>query len=140
MLEPVVDARAISDLAKTLIERAAAAEPAIRAERDLFHPLVEAYFRDRERALAGVAAPLTTLLLEAARLIWDHLIEQTIRFGGPWPTDPARRLHGDIRIHRLLTEVLVGVGHLPPEQAESLADAIAGAGYPGGAIWLDGAA
>jgi hypothetical protein len=160
MLEPVVDARAISDLAKALIDRAVAAEPAIRAERDLFRPLARAYFRDRERALAGVAAPLTTLMLEAARRIWDHLIEETIRWGGPWPADPSRRLRGDTRIHGLVTEVLTGTGHLPPERVGRLADAIAGfapsgeadpheaypheayphEAYPGEAVWLRGAA
>lgn len=140
MLEPVVDARAISDLAKALIERAAAAEPAIRAERDLFRPLARAYFRDRERALAGVAAPLTTLMLEAARIIWDHWIEETMRWGGPLPADPARRVRGDARIQGLLVEVLTGTGHLPPERAGRLADAIAGAAFSGGSIWLSGAA
>jgi hypothetical protein len=140
MLEPVVDAHAMSNLAKTLIERAAAAEPTIRAERELFHPLAQAYFRDRERALAGVAAPLTTLMLESARAIWDHLIEQTMRRGGPWPTDPSRNLHADAQIHRIITEVLTGTGHLPPERADRLADAIAGAPFTSGAVWLRGAA
>lgn len=140
MLEPVVDACAISDLAGALIERAAAAEPTIRAERDLFHPLTRAYFRDRERALAGVAAPLTTLMLEAARMIWDHLIEETMRWGGPWPADPSGRLHGDARIHHVIMEVLTGTGHLPPERAERLADAVTGGARPGETVWLSGAA
>jgi hypothetical protein len=140
MLEPVVNARAISDLAKALIERATTAEPTIRAERDLFRPLARAYFRDRERALAGVAAPLTTLMLESSRLIWDHLIEETMRRGGPWPTDPSRHLRGDARIHQIVTEVLTTTGHLPPERAGRLADAIAGATFSGGSIWLSGAA
>jgi hypothetical protein len=140
MLEPAVDARAMSDLARALIERAAAVEPAIRAERDLFRPLARAYFQDRERALAGVAAPLTTLMLEAARMIWDHLIEQTMRWGGPWPSDPARRLRGDARIHQVITEVLTGTGHLPRDRADRLADAIVGSTFSGEAGWLRDAA
>ena len=117
MMEPLVDARAISDLAETLIRRAVAEEPAIRAERDLFVPLARAYFRDRERALTGAAVPLTTLMLEAARTILDHRLAERLSAGaGPGP-----------RLHRVVTEALTGPGHLPPDRAERLAGTIVGA-------------
>jgi hypothetical protein len=141
MLEPVVNARAISDLASRLIDRAAAAEPSLRAERELFEALSRAYFRDRERALAGVAAPRTTLLLEAARQICDHLVEESLRWGTPMPVDPVPRLRGDARIHRVITGVLTGSGHLPRERADRLADAITGPAWHGarGLGWSEAA-
>jgi hypothetical protein len=131
MLEPLVNARVISELAARLLDRGAAAEPSLRAEREFFEALSRAYFRDRERALAGVAAPRTTLLLEVARQIWDHLVEESLRWGSPVPADPLTRLRGDARIHRIITSVLTGTGHLPRERAERLTRAITGARAPG---------
>jgi hypothetical protein len=128
MLEPVVNPRAITDLAGLLIDRAAAGEPAIHAERDLFEPLARAYFRDRGRALAGAAPPLTTLMLETARTILDHLIDEAVRSGGPFPATPARRLRGDAGVHRVISGVLTE--HLPPDRADRLADALTGTAAP----------
>jgi hypothetical protein len=119
MLEPMVDARAISGLAEVLIARAVAVEPAIRAERELFVPLARAYFRDRDRALAGPAVPLTTLLLEAARTILDHRIAERL--------DP-----GAARLPRRIDDLLTGAGRLAPDRAGRLAAAIlwAASGMP----------
>ncbi|MFI5933961.1 hypothetical protein [Actinoplanes sp. NPDC051494] len=118
MLEPAINPRDVSDLAATLVERAAACDPAIHAERDLFDTLARAYFRDRERALAGPAVPFTTLMLEAARMISDHRLEEAMRHG-----TPPRPLSGDARVHHVITGVL---DRLPPERAFQLADAITG--------------
>ena len=126
ILEPAIDTRAISDLAEVLIRRIAAAEPAVRAERDLFRPLARAYFRDRERALSGAAVPRTTLMLETARIIWDHLVAEAIRHGHAWPGDPSRRLRGDARLHHVISRTLAGA--LPPVDAERLAGEITGLG------------
>lgn len=135
MLEPVVDEQAISVLAEALISRAAEAEPALLAERDLFDVLARAYFRDRSRALAGVAAPFTTLMLESARAVWDCLIDDALRRGVPLPRDPGRWLRGDGRVHRAVLEVLTDTGHLPWQRATRIADAVTG-----GTSWLDLAA
>jgi hypothetical protein len=121
MLEPLVDARAISGLTEVLIARAVAVEPTIRAERELFVPLARAYFRDRDRALAGAAVPLTTLLLEAARTILDHRIEQRLHgASASWFPD-------EVRLDRRIGELLTGAGRLPPDRAARLAGAILGA-------------
>jgi hypothetical protein len=139
-LEPAVDARTIADLADVLIERAMIAEPALRAERDLSGLLKQAYFRDRERALSGVSTPLTTLMLETARMIWDHLIDEAARHGGPWPGTPSRLLRNDARVHRVITLVLTRTGHLPPARAARLADTVTSTVIPGGVFRLGYAA
>lgn len=126
MLEPAVSTQAVSALAKALLDRAAAADPTVRAERDLFRPLARAYFRDRERALAGVATPLTTLMLEASRRVWDHLVDSAIRWGRPVPADPLPYLAHDYAVHDILTEVLTHHGRLTPARAARLATAVAG--------------
>ncbi|WP_203842087.1 hypothetical protein [Winogradskya humida] len=151
----MVDSRAISRLAEALIKRAG-----VESERDLFRVLARAYFRDRERALGGADVPFTTLMLEAARMISDHLIEVALRPGGPGfrgldlggaGLDGAglggagRLLSGDVRVHSIIVEVLTGAGRWAPGRALRLADAIAGpalwgGAFQGGALWLDGAA
>ncbi|AGL17038.1 hypothetical protein L083_3528 [Actinoplanes sp. N902-109] len=121
----MVTPAAICVLASELIDRAATGEPAVRAERELFEPLAEAYFRDRSRALAGAAPPLTTLLLEASRAIWDHLVADAIRHGGPVPRSASSRLRYDAGVRTVLADVLSG--HLPGERTDRVVDAITAA-------------
>ncbi|GAA2552169.1 hypothetical protein GCM10010435_23030 [Winogradskya consettensis] len=145
MLEPVVDARVISTLAEALIGRAG--ESVAWGERDLFRPLARAYFRDRARALGGAGVPFTTLMLEAARVIADRLVEEALRPGGPGlsgldsgAAGPGWLLRGDARTHRVIVEVLTGAGGWAPDRAFRLADLITGPVMRGGAFRLGDAA
>jgi len=102
-----VDERAVAELGGLLLERFGEVEPAVAGEAPLWPALTEAYFRDRERALAGVstggslkfglddaAILITPLALEAARTVWAYLVEEAAKRGVDWSIGTTRRLFG----------------------------------------------
>lgn len=100
--------KAVTDLARLMVDRATMVEPSVDAEKALFPVLASAFFRDRRRALAG-ARPggplefgaaeavllLTPLMLETARVVWAYLVEDATRRGISWSGEAARQIFGD---------------------------------------------
>ncbi|MGW5555845.1 hypothetical protein ACWER9_01290 [Micromonospora sp. NPDC003944] len=102
------DERAVTDIARLMMERATAVDPTIDAERALFPVLTAAFFRDRHRALTGTRSTgalefgaaeavmlLTPIMLETARVVWAYLVEDAVRRGIIWSGAAARQVFGD---------------------------------------------
>ncbi|CAN5844861.1 hypothetical protein BH18ACT7_BH18ACT7_09860 [soil metagenome] len=107
--QPTVDQALVADLARVMLDRAAAVEPAqVSAERRVFDTLQTAYFADPERALAGddrgsgqlkfglpgIEELLTPVLLAASADVLAYLVRRGLIRGAAASKKGVRQLLG----------------------------------------------